>query len=518
MINEPTILWVDDEIELLKPQILFLRQKGYQVIEASNGVDAIEKCREAALDIVFLDEQMPGMSGLETLTDIKNIQPSIPVVMITKSEEEHLMEDAIGSQISDYLIKPVKPQQILLTLKKLLDNRRLISEKTTSSYQQEFQQIFSRISMGLNHEEWSDVYRKLIYWELELDKSKTAGMRDVLAMQKSEANTEFCKFVVKNYKNWLNKPDANTPTMSHNLFREKVFPFIEPGVPTFLILIDNLRFDQWKVIQPTISESFRLVDEDTYYSILPTSTHYSRNAMFAGMTPLDIEKRFPDFWLNDEEEGGKNMHEKDFLEDQISRHKKNLKVNYTKITNFNDGKALSENIHNMLNNDLNVIVYNFVDLLSHSRTEMDVLKELANDETAYRSITHSWFEHSPLLDALMRISEKKVNLIITTDHGTIRVKEPSKVIGDRDTTTNLRYKHGKNLNYNPKDVLETRNPHELCLPRPHVSSTFIFAKEDKYFVYPNNYNYHVNLFRNTFQHGGISLEEMIIPIIRMTTK
>ena len=518
MTNEPTILWVDDEIELLKPQILFLREKGYHVIEASNGVDAIEKCREEVLDIVFLDEQMPGMSGLETLTDIKNIQPSIPIVMITKSEEENLMEDAIGSQISDYLIKPVKPQQILLTLKKLLDNRRLISEKTTSSYQQEFQQIFSRISMGLNHEEWAEVYRKLIYWELELDKSKTAGMRDVLAMQKSEANTEFCKFIVKNYKNWLSKPDEHTPTMSHNLFKEKVFPYIEPGIPTFLILIDNLRFDQWKVIQPTISESFRLTDEATYYSILPTSTHYSRNAMFAGMTPLEIERRFPNYWLNDEEEGGKNLHEKDFLEDQILRNKKNLKFSYTKITNYNDGKLLSDNIYNLLNNDLNVIVYNFVDLLSHSRTEMDVLKELANDETAYRSITHSWFEHSPLLDALLRIADKKVNLIITTDHGTIRVKEPSKVIGDRDTTTNLRYKHGRNLNYNQKDVLETRNPHELFLPRPHVSSTFIFAKEDKYFVYPNNYNYHVNLFRNTFQHGGISLEEMIIPVVRMTNK
>ncbi len=518
MTNEPTILWVDDEIELLKPQILFLKEKGYHIIEASNGVDAIEKCREELLDIVFLDEQMPGMSGIETLTDIKAMQPNIPIVMITKSEEENLMEEAIGSQISDYLIKPVKPQQILLTLKRLLDNRRLISEKTSSSYQQQFQQIFSRISMGLNFEEWAEVYRKLIYWELELDKSKAVGMRDVLVMQKSEANTEFCKFIVKNYKSWLNKPDENAPTMSHNLFKHKIFPYIEPGTPTFLILIDNLRFDQWKVIQPTISESFRMSDEDFYYSILPTSTHYSRNAIFSGMMPLEMEKRFPNFWLNDEEEGGKNMHEKDFLEDHIHRSKKNLKFSYTKITNFTDGKLLSENIYNMLNNDLNVIVYNFVDLLSHSRTEMDVLKELASDETAYRSITHSWFEHSPLLDALLRISEKKVNLVITTDHGTIRVKEPSKVIGDRDTTTNLRYKHGRNLNYNSKDVLETRNPHELFLPKPHVSSSFIFAKEDKYFVYPNNYNYHVNLFKNTFQHGGISLEEMIVPVIRMTSK
>lgn len=518
MANEPTILWVDDEIELLKPQILFLREKGYNIIEASNGIDALEKCKEEILDIVFLDEQMPGRSGLETLSDIKSVQPNVPIVMITKSEEENLMEEAIGSQISDYLIKPVKPQQILLTLKKLLDNRRLVSEKTTSLYQQQFQQIFSKISMGLNTEEWADIYRKLIYWELELDNAKTADMRDVLAMQKSEANTEFCKFIIRNYRNWLNKPDDNTPTMSHNLMRHKILPYIEPGVPTFLLLIDNLRFDQWKVIQPLVSEMFRVTDEDYFYSILPTSTHYSRNAIFAGMMPLEIEKRFPNFWLNDEEEGGKNLHEQDFLADQLVRFKKNLKFTYTKITNNNHGRDLIDNIYNMLTNDLNVIVYNFVDMLSHARTEMDVLKELASDETAYRSITRSWFEHSPLHEALMRIADKKVNLIITTDHGTIRVKEPAKVIGDRETTTNLRYKHGKNLNYNPKDVLESRNPHELMLPKPHVSSSYIFAKEDKFFVYPNNYNWHVNLYRNTFQHGGISLEEMIVPVIRLTNK
>ncbi|MCY7411123.1 MAG: PglZ domain-containing protein [Chitinophagales bacterium] len=518
MANEPTILWVDDEIELLKPQILFLKQKGYNIIEASNGIDALEKCKREIIDIVFLDEQMPGRSGLETLTDIKAIQPSVPVVMITKSEEENLMEEAIGSQISDYLIKPVKPQQILLTLKKLLDNRRLVSEKTTSLYQQEFQQIFARLSNGLNQEEWADVYRKLIYWELELDNAKTDSMRDVLAMQKSEANTEFSKFIIKNYKQWLTRHDDNTPTMSHNVLKTKVFPYLEPGTPTFLLLIDNLRFDQWKVIHPTISESFRVIDEDYFYSILPTSTQYSRNAIFAGMMPLEIEKRFPNFWLNDEEEGGKNLHESDFLADQLVRLKKDVKFSYTKITNLVDGKSFADNIYNMMGNDLNVIVYNFVDMLSHARTEMNVIKELADDETAYRSITQSWFQHSPLHDALLKIASKKVNLIILTDHGTIRVKEPVKVIGDRETSTNLRYKHGRNLNYNPKDVLESRNPNELMLPKPHISSSFIFAREDKYFVYPNNYNYHVNLYRNTFQHGGISLEEMIIPVIRLSNK
>lgn len=518
MNNNPTILWVDDEIDLLKPQILFLKDKGYLVIEASNGIDAVEICKKQSPDVVFVDEQMPGINGLETLSRIKAIQSDLPIVMITKNEEENLMEQAIGSQISDYLIKPVKPNQILLTLKKILEGRRLVSEKTASDYQKEFQQIFSSISMSEDALQWSDVYRKLIHWELELDKSPAAGMKEVLTMQKSEANTEFCKFVSKHYINWINKPDEHTPTLSHTLLKEKVLPFIEDNVPTFLILIDNFRFDQWKTVQPLLNDLFRLNDESTFFSILPTSTQYSRNAIFSGLMPLEIEKRFPQFWLNDEEEGGKNLHEFDFLKDQLIRTKRDIKSSYTKITNYADGQKLAENINNLRGNALNVIVYNFVDLLSHARTEMQVLKELANDETSYRSITKSWFEHSPLYQIFKGISEKESNVIITSDHGTIRVKEPSKCIGDRDTTTNLRYKHGKNMQWDKKDVFEIRNPHDAKLPKPHVSSAFIFAKEDKFFVYPNNYNYHVNFYRNTFQHGGMSLEEMIVPVIRLSNK
>ncbi|MCS6990824.1 MAG: PglZ domain-containing protein [Chitinophagales bacterium] len=515
MNHEVTILWVDDEIDLLKPQILFLKEKGYSIIEASNGHDAVELCRTHYPDIVFLDEQMPGRSGLETLSAIKALRPHVPVVMITKSEEEHLMEEAIGSQISDYLIKPVKPQQVLLTLKKLLDNRRLVTEKTTSEYQKRFQQFLARIHMGLNAREWAELYRQLVYWELELDQARNDAMLEVLALQKAEANTEFCKFIVRNYKQWMQKPDEQTPTLSHTLLARKVFPHLQAGTSTFLVVIDNLRYDQWKVIEPELNAVFRIADEDTFYSILPTSTHYSRNALFAGLMPLDIERRFPHLWRNDEDEGGKNLFEKEFLTDHLSRRRLSLRMSYTKITNYDDGRQLVDNILNLLHNDLNVIVYNFVDMLSHARTEMDVLKELASDETAYRSITRSWFMHSPLWEALTRVSKHPVQLFITTDHGTIRVKEPVKVIGDRDTTTNLRYKHGRNLKYDPRDVLETRNPHELMLPRPHVSSTFIFIKENKFFVYPNNYNFHVGLYKNTFQHGGISMEEMIVPIVRL---
>ncbi len=517
LMNQATILWCDDEIDLLKPQILFLQEKGYDVITASNGVDAAELVKRQAFDVVFLDEQMPGLSGLETLTQIKDISPQLPVVMITKNEEENIMEEAIGSQISDYLIKPVKSNQILLTLKKLLDSRQLISSKTTSAYQQQFQQIMMQLSSGLDYNEWAEAYKKLIYWELEMDKSKSNEMREVLNMQKSEANTEFFKFINKNYHNWMNDKTPS-PVMSHSVMKQKVFPQVNNDIPTFVILIDNLRYDQWRMIQPLLSEYYRVQDESYFYSILPTTTQYSRNAIFAGLTPLDIEKKFPNYWLNDEEEGGKNKYESDFLSDNIVRNKLNIKHTYTKVISSNDGKHLVDNILNLCNNQLNVIVYNFVDLLSHARTEMQVLKELAGDETSYRSITLSWFQHSPLFQALQRLASKKINLIITSDHGSIRVKEPSKVIGDRETTTNLRYKHGRNLNYNAKDVLEVRNPHEAGLPKPHVSSAFIFAKEDLYFVYPNNYNYHVNHFRSTFQHGGISMEEMICPFVLMTNK
>ncbi len=510
MNNNIRILWADDEIDLLKSQIFFLNDKGYEVDEVSNGLDAIEKCAETAYDVIFLDENMPGLSGLETLSRIKEKHPGLPVVMITKSEEENLMEDAIGQQISDYLIKPVKPHQILLTLKKIIDNTRLVREKTTSAYQQEFQSIFMAFQNELDHEEWAAIYKKILHWELSLEESKTSDMKEVLLMQKQEANREFGKFVMRNYLDWVNdRKDA--PVMSHTVLKEKLFPLVNKSMPTVFLLIDNLRYDQWRVIMPFLNEHFKLQEESSMYAILPTSTQYSRNAMFAGMMPLDIEKHFPKYWLNDEEKGGKNMHEEDLLKEQMTRMRLDIKMSYQKIANNQSGNALVDNIHNIFNYDLNVIVYNFVDMLSHARTEMEVLRELARDEAAYRSITRSWFEHSPLLKALKRISDKPFNLVIATDHGTVRVNNPVKVIGDKNTTTNLRYKTGKNLNYNPKEVFEVKNPHDARLPRQHVSSRYIFAAEDKYFVYPNNYNYFVNYYKDTFQHGGLSLEEVIVP-------
>jgi DNA-binding response OmpR family regulator len=510
MKNDITILWADDEIDMLKPQILFLEEKGYDVVAVSNGQDAVDKCTDPNIDLIFLDEGMPGLSGLETLQLIKEKRPAIPIVMITKNETEGLMEEAIGSQISDYLIKPVKSQQILLTVKKIVDNKRLVSEKTDSNYQKDFQKIFFTLQDTLDHEQWFDIYKKLVHWEIQLDKTGATNMKEVLSSQKAEANVEFGKFIDRNYLSWVSGKTKG-PVMSHSLLKEKVFPLMTDKVPTFFILIDNLRFDQWKIIEPMISESFKLKSEDHFYSILPTATQYARNAIFAGMMPSEIEKRLPSLWLNDEDEGGKNMQEPEFLKDQIIRNRLNFKYTYHKILNHAEGKQLEENILNLMTSDFNAIVYNFVDMLSHARTEMEVLKELASDETAYRSLTRSWFDHSPLHNALRKLADKKVRIIITTDHGTIRVNTPSKVVADRNATTNLRYKSGKNLQFNKKDVFEVKTPVEAGLPRQHVSSTFIFAKEDCFFAYPNNYNYYVNYFRNTFQHGGVSLEEMVVP-------
>ncbi len=512
------VLWADDEIDLLKPHILFLQEKGYDVQTATSGDEALELVEANNFSVVLLDENMPGLSGIETLSKLKTKRPQLPVIMITKSEEEHIMEDAIGSKISDYLIKPVNPNQILLSLKKTLDNKRLISEKTTSNYQQEFRQIGMSLGDRLNWEEWKDIYKKLVYWELELEKSKDESMFEILKMQKSEANKLYGKFIENNYIGWLNGKTANPPLFSHTLFKAKIAPMLDKDETTFVVLIDNLRYDQWKIIEPIINEYFKVEQEDLYSSILPTATQYARNAFFAGLMPSEIEKRFPKLWLNDEDEGGKNMHEEELLAEQLKRLGKDVKMSYHKITNHAAGKKLSENMSNLMQNRLNVIVYNFVDMLSHARTEMEVIRELADDEKAYRSITLSWFEHSPLHEIIKQIAAKKCKLVITTDHGTIKVTEPSKVVGDKNVNTNLRYKQGKTLDYVKKEVFEVKNPADVFLPKQNVSTTYVFVKEDLFFAYPNNFNYYVGYYRNTFQHGGISLEEMIIPVVTLSAK
>jgi CheY-like chemotaxis protein len=512
------ILWADDEIDLLKPHILFLKQKGYDIVTVNSGLDAVEKVEGDNFDVIFLDEMMPGMTGLETLQQIKTLKPQIPVVMITKSEEEHIMDDAIGGKIADYLIKPINPNQIFLSVKKILQNKQLISEKTNLSYQQDFRNISMAYNDAIDHEEWVDIYKKLTYWELEIDETENKSMQEVLESQKVEANANFARFIKENYLDWLNLPKISKPVLSHQVMKKHVFPKLEKDKPLFFIVIDNLRLDQWEMIENQLRDYFLVKENGTYYSILPTTTAFSRNALFSGMMPLEMAKSYPDLWEGEDTDEGKNNHEEEFLNVNLKKNRLSIRSSYNKIIQTNQGKAVLDQFPNLMKNELNVLVYNFVDMMSHARTDMKMIRELAPDESAYRSLTTSWFLHSSLFELFKKISAEGAEVIVTTDHGTKRVNKPYKIIGDRNVTTNLRYKQGKNLNFESGKVFEVDKPDEARLPRLNISSSYVFAVEDYFFAYPNNYNYYVNYYRDTFQHGGVSLEEMIIPIVHLQPK
>lgn len=517
-LNNGYILWVDDEIELLKAHIIFLRKKGYDVTTVSNGADAIEECRQRTFDLIMLDEMMPGLTGLDTLQQIKAIQPQTPVVMVTKSEEENIMDQAIGAKIADYLIKPVNPSQILLTLKKNIHRREIVTEVTQSSYQQAYQQLATEITDCKSWNDWINIYRQLIHWELELSDTDSQ-MTDMLAMQKEEADIGFAKFVKNNYLEWV-APDRMgsnhypRPLMSPDLFKERVFPAINAGEKVFLIVIDNFRYDQWRILAKQIGDLYD-IDEDIYMSILPTATQYARNAIFSGLMPNKIGQMFPDLWVDEDEEEGKNLNEEPLIQTQIDRFRRHDTFSYHKINDSNAAERFLKQFNNLKENDLNVVVINFIDMLSHARTESKMVRELANNESAYRSITLSWFRHSVMAELFRLLSHSDYRIIVTTDHGSIRASRPIKIIGDRNTNTNLRYKLGKNLSYNPKEVFVIKNPKMAQLPVPNVSTSYVFATGNSFFAYPNNYNYYVSYYKDTFQHGGISMEEMMVPLISM---
>ena len=509
------LLWVDDEIEQLKAQILFLEKKGYEITTVTNGNDAIDICQERSFDMVLLDEQMPGISGLETLQSIKQLYPSMPVVMVTKSEEEQIMEQAIGQKIADYLIKPVNPNQVLLSLKKNIHRKEIETEVVQTQYQKSFQQIAMQIMDCRTWEDWVEIYKRLVNWELDLSATDST-MTEMLHMQKEEANIGFAKFIKANYLDWIGN-NSHPTIMSPDIFKSTIFPLLNKGEKVFLVVLDNFRYDQWRMLSHELSDQFD-IDESLYCSILPTATQYARNAIFSGLMPDKIAEMFPDLWVDEDEEEGKNLNEEPLIQTQLDRYRRKNTFSYHKVNNSTDAEKLMQQMKSLGKNDLNVVVFNFIDMLSHARTESKMVRELANNESAYRSITLSWFRHSVTSDFFRQLAQTDYKVIVTTDHGSIRCTQPVKIIGDRNTNTNLRYKLGKNLGYDDKSLFTIKEPHKALLPSPNVSTSYVFATGDSFFAYPNNYNYYVSYYRDTFQHGGISMEEMIIPLITLTGK
>jgi len=516
-LNEARILWADDEIDLLRPHILFLESKGYDVTSVANGADAVERVKSARYDLVLLDEQMPGMGGLDTLEEIKSFAPEVPVVMVTKSEEEHLMEEALGGQISDYLTKPVNPSQILLTIKRLLERSRLRTEKVSQSYLQSFSEITRELMNPLSHDEWVQLYRRLVRFDLDLEGDDNA--RQILEDQHREANRAFGRFIEENYVQWIAEaeaePDDFRPILSHEVVPRFVLPHVDGRRPIVFFVIDCMRYDQWLVFEKLLYQAYEM-EKTFYYSILPTATPYSRNAIFSGLLPYEIARKYPQIWESGEDdEHSRNRNEEQFLQELLDRRRPKTRLRYEKLIGTQDGRDFAQNVADYTQYDLSAIVVNFVDILAHSRSDSDVLREIAPDERAYRALTRTWFEHSWLYQAFLDLARMDVTVIVTTDHGAIRSLHATKVIGDRETSTALRYKYGRNLKCDERHAIFVRDPEEYGLPKSSMSTNYIIAKEDYYFVYPTNYHHYQNMYRDTMQHGGASLEEVILPVVTM---
>jgi CheY-like chemotaxis protein len=507
------VLWADDEIELLRPHILILEKQGYEVAGVSNGLDALERVKGGSWDLVLLDEMMPGMSGLDTLKEIKRLDPALPCVMVTKSESESLMDQAIGRQIDDYLTKPVNPSQIIAVCKRIIERQRLTGRNMSESYMQGLAQIGRQLAAGADWRDFLEIHQQLCAWELELDERPELGFAQTLADQRRECNREFARLVERRYLDWIHKPGG--PMMSPGVVKGVVVPLLREKRPVLFCVIDCMRMDHWMVLERTLREKWR-VRREQQVSILPSATPYARNAIFAGMYPADIAKAHPEYWeRNMDDEGNTNRHERQFLDHQLRLNGIEFKPahKYIKVIDLAEANDTLRKVDNLFNHQFVSMVWNFVDILAHSRNQNDIVREMVPDEAAYRSVVSAWFRHSALFQILESFREKGYTVVITSDHGSVRVQRGARIFSDRDATRGLRWKLGRNLRLeDDRSGIFVDKPETWRLPHGKVSETIAFAVEDQMFLYGNNYNHYLAQFKDSFQHGGISLEEMVLPV------
>jgi len=515
------ILWADDEIELLRPHVLFLEGRGYEVMTVTSGEDAVRAVAKERFDAVLLDEQMAGLDGIATLRRIIRLSPGLPVIMITKSEEESLMEEAIGRRIDDYLTKPVNPSQILSALKRLLDSRAINQQHIAQEYVTEFNRINDELDEGLDWDEWLDLHQRLNRWSIDLASERNVELQSLLEQQIDAANFRFNRYIEQHYPTWLKSERPERPPLSHDIVREWVAPLLSRSESVLLLVLDCLRLDHWLALEPMLREDFE-IETDLYYSILPTATPYSRNSIFSGLLPSEYPKVHPDLYqkLKWEEDLNVNRFERQLLDRQLAKLGLSLtpEPKYAKILDPEEARRVGRRVSDYFDQPLVSMVFNFVDIVAHHRSTEEVIQTLIPDEAAYRSIVRSWFEHSPLREMLTAFGKRGVTIVLTSDHGSIRVKQPVQVVADRNTSTNLRYKLGRNLNVDPKQAVRVKNPESWGVASPTMNSDLLLARGNNYFIYPTGFNKYADKFNDSFLHGGISLDEMVMPVATMRFK
>ncbi|MFN2397687.1 MAG: response regulator [Gemmatimonadaceae bacterium] len=512
------ILWVDDEADLLESHRLFLRDRGYEVDSATNAEDAVEMLRSRPYGLVLLDEQMPGKRGLEAYRDIRELDASMPIVMVTKSEEDSTLREAIGAAVKDYLVKPVNPRQVLSVVMRIFDGERIRQQAVARRFVERFRAMELERERTLDWRGWISRYSELTDWDLELAEAGERSLLESLRGLYPQLRREFADFMRKAYPAWLRSLEGDRPALSIDVVGEFLLPVLQREKAGLFIVIDCLRLDQWRILQPLITPMFD-VETTHYFSILPTATPYARNSLFSGLFPCEIAARFPDWW-EDRSEDTLNAHERELLEAHLTELRGHTPVRYEKISSSLDSDELERRVSSAIGADgVSAFVFNFVDLLTHGRSESAILYEVARDEIALRQITRQWFERSVLLNVLKEAARRGISAIVTSDHGSIHCQTPATVFAKRDATANLRYKFGEDLRAErPDHALLFTSSDDLKLPRRGLGANTLLATGDTFFVYPTKLREYQARYRGSFLHGGVTPEEVILPVALLTPK